>query len=127
MGDFNEEYGSDPDGMVHLATICNLQDVLDDRTGSSKFATFIGGRKRIDYVLMPAGPANALCLGGYESPSYRFKGDYRGFFLDFDTTKLFGNTTPKLASPASRSVRSNDHPTCARFVEAKYKYLSDHN
>jgi endonuclease/exonuclease/phosphatase family metal-dependent hydrolase len=61
MGDFNEEYGSDPDGMVHIATICNLQDVLHDRTGSSKFATFIGGRKRIDYVLMSAGPATALC------------------------------------------------------------------
>jgi hypothetical protein len=122
MGDFHEEYGSNPDGVVHIATICNLQDFLHDRTGFSKIATFIGGRKRIDYVLMSASPANALRLGGYDPPSYRFKGDHRGFFLDFDTTKLFGNTTSKLASPASRSVWSNDHPTCARFVEAKYKY-----
>jgi hypothetical protein len=28
MGDFNEEYGADPEGMIEIATICSLVDVF---------------------------------------------------------------------------------------------------
>jgi hypothetical protein len=30
-------------------------------------------------------------------PHFCFKGDHRGLILEFDTNKLFGNTTPILA------------------------------
>jgi hypothetical protein len=63
---------------------------------------------------------------GYEPPDFRFKGDHRGFFLDFDTSRLFGNKTPTLASLASRNIVSNDRQNCARYIQAKYDYLKDH-
>jgi hypothetical protein len=50
-----------------------------------------------------------------------------GSFLEFDTNMLFGNTTPTLASPACRHVRSNDRTNCARFVEATFQYRKEHN
>jgi hypothetical protein len=126
MGDFNEAFGSDPTGLMHIASTCALIDVLHQRIGSTQFATFSGGRTRIDYVLMSHTPAAAVRHCGYEPPTYRFQGDHRGFFLDFDTDKLFGNTTPVLAQPASRNIVSSDRQNCAYYVEAKYKYLQDH-
>jgi hypothetical protein len=109
MGDFNEVYGSDPDG-------------------SSKFATFAGGRTRIDceYVFMSPKPAAAVANCGYESPSFRFQVDHRGFFVDFVTDQLFGNVAPVLAAPASRNLVSCDRQNCARYIAAKYKYLYEH-
>jgi hypothetical protein len=126
MGDFNEPYGTDPSGIVHIAASCSLADVLNRRIGSSNVATYSGGRSRIDYVLMSPHAAAAVRHCGYEPPDFRFKGDHRGFFLDFDTSRLFGNITPTLASLASRNIVSNDRQNCARYVQAKYDYLKDH-
>jgi hypothetical protein len=42
-GDFNEPYGSDPSGTVHIAASCSLVDVLRRRIGSSNFAICCGG------------------------------------------------------------------------------------
>jgi endonuclease/exonuclease/phosphatase family metal-dependent hydrolase len=97
MGDFNEPYGSVPSGIVHIAASCSLVDVLHRSIGSSKVATYSVGRSRIDYVLMSPHAAAAVRHCGYEPPDFRFKGDHRGFFLDFDTNKLFGNIKPTLA------------------------------
>jgi hypothetical protein len=52
MGVFNEEYGADPEGMIEIATVCSLVDVFHRLLGTSQFATFIGGRTRIDYALV---------------------------------------------------------------------------
>jgi hypothetical protein len=83
MGDFNEVYGSDPDGLLHIANTCSLIDIMHRRLGSSKFATLAGGRGRIDYFLMSQKPAATVAKCEYESPSFRFKGYHRGFFVDF--------------------------------------------
>jgi hypothetical protein len=48
MGDFNEICGSDPSGMMHIASSCTLVDILHRRIGTSSLATFEGGRSRID-------------------------------------------------------------------------------
>jgi endonuclease/exonuclease/phosphatase family metal-dependent hydrolase len=90
MGDFNEEYGADPEGMIEIARFCSLVDIFHSRLGASQFATFIGGRTRIDYALASAGPAAAVRQCGFEPPAFRFKGDHRGPFLEFDTKE---NTT----------------------------------
>jgi endonuclease/exonuclease/phosphatase (EEP) superfamily protein YafD len=127
MGDFNEVYGADPDGILHIGIQCNLIDIMDRRLGFSNFATHATGRARIDYVLMSSTPAAAVVRGGYEPPGFRFFGDHRGLFLDFATDKLFGDITPILASPASRILVSSDKENCARYIEAKYRYLQDHN
>jgi hypothetical protein len=101
MGDFNEVFGSDPSGMIHIASSCTLVVILHRRIGASSFATFVGGRSRFDYVLMSQNAESALRHGGYEPPGFRFKGDHRGFCLDFDTNTLFGNVAPVIF-PQSR-------------------------
>jgi endonuclease/exonuclease/phosphatase family metal-dependent hydrolase len=70
MGDFNEEYGADPEGMIEIATVCSLVDVFHRRLSTSQFATFIGGRTRIDYALVSAGPAAAVRQCGFEPPAF---------------------------------------------------------
>jgi hypothetical protein len=75
---------------------------------------------------MSQNPASALRHGSYEPPGFRFKGDHRGFFLDFDTNTLFGNVTPVMSPSASRNLVSNDRQNCARYVHAKYAYLLEH-
>jgi hypothetical protein len=70
MGDFNEEYGADPEGMIEIATVCSLVDVFHRRLGTSQFATFIGGRTRIDSALVLAGPAAAVRQCGFEPPAF---------------------------------------------------------
>jgi endonuclease/exonuclease/phosphatase family metal-dependent hydrolase len=79
MGDLNEEYGADPEGMIEISTVCSLVDIFHRRLGSSPFATFIGGRTRIDYALVSARPAAAVRHCGFEPPAFRFKGDHRVF------------------------------------------------
>jgi hypothetical protein len=108
MEDFNEVFGSDPSGMIHIASSCTLVVILHRRIGASSFATFVGGRSRFDYVLMSQNAASALRHGGYEPPGFRFKGDHRGFCLDFDTNTLFGNVAPVMPPSASRNLVSND-------------------
>jgi hypothetical protein len=125
MGDFNEPYGSDPSGTVHIAASCSLVDVLHRRIGSSNFATYSGGRFRIDYVLMSPHAAAAVRHCGYEPPDFRFKDDHRVFFLDFDANRLFGNITPTLVSLASRNIVSKS-AELRRYIHAKYDYLKDH-
>jgi hypothetical protein len=104
MSDFNEAYGADPLGLMRIASTYALLNVLHQRIGSTQFATFSGGRARMDYVLMSHNPAAAVRHYGYESPGFRFQGDHRSFVFDADTDKLFGNTIPLLAPPASRNI-----------------------
>jgi hypothetical protein len=127
MGGFNEVFGSNPVCMIHIASSCTLVDIFHRRIGTSNFATFVGGRSGIDYVLMSQNAASALRHGGYEPPDFRFKGDRRAFFLDFDTNTLFGNIAPVMSPSAFRNLVSNERQNCARYVHAKYAYLLEHH
>ena len=127
VGDFNEVLGSDALGMQKVATECALLDIFQHRIGHQNFGTYAGGSTRIDYALGTARFVTALRQGGYETVAFRFpSSDHRGLFLDFDTTLLFGNSTPPLATPASRHINSRDRRNCIQFVNAKHKYLHDH-
>jgi hypothetical protein len=54
MGDFSEVLGSDPAGMMHIASSCTLVHILQRRIKTSNFATFV------DYVLMSQNAVSAL-------------------------------------------------------------------
>ncbi|KAG7367974.1 endonuclease/exonuclease/phosphatase family protein [Nitzschia inconspicua] len=126
MGDFNEPLGSEVRGMLHIANSCALVDLLALKIGTSSFNTYIGGSDRIDYVLVSPRVATACKAAGYEPVKYRFKGDHRGFFLDFDTTQLFQNATIPLPPPAARMIQSRHRPSCETYIRLKHQYLTDH-
>ena len=101
--------------------------MFQQRIGHQNFGTHTSGSTRIDYALGSARFVTAVRNCGYETAAFRFpSSDHRGLFLDFDTTMLFGNSTPPLATPASRHINSRDRGNCIQFVNAKHKYLREH-
>lgn len=127
MGDFNEELHEDPDSMARLQRIGGLVDLMNHKIGTNDFSTYIRGTKRLDYVLCSPRLLDCCHTAGYDSIGYRYDGDHRGFYMDFQTAQLFGNQTPVLATPAARSLHSRNTSQRATYVKAKHKYLSDHN
>jgi Endonuclease/Exonuclease/phosphatase family len=127
MGDFNEALGDDEDGMSHIAASCTLVDLMAHKLHTTSFNTYIGGTNRIDYVLASPSIAAACTAAGYEPIKYRFKGDHRGLFMEFDTSALFGNDTVALAPPSTRRLQSRNRANCERYIRAKHKYLKDHH
>jgi hypothetical protein len=106
MGDFNEVFESDDDGMIKRATTCGLPDLMSMRYSSTPPATYARGRNRLrysstpfatyaatyargrnclDYALAINHVAEALSHVGYEPFNAKFPSDQRANFLDFDT------------------------------------------
>lgn len=127
MGDFNEEFGSEQDGMKAVAAAGDLIDLMGSRLRHSSFSTYVGGTKRIDYVLASPAVVTACVHAGYDPFKYRFQGDHRGLYMDFDTAVLFGSDTPTLAPPSRRILSSKHKANRDRYLTAKHKYLKDHN
>jgi hypothetical protein len=48
VGDFNEAFGSDVEGILKLATTCGLLDLMSIRHSSTPPATYARGRNRLD-------------------------------------------------------------------------------
>jgi exonuclease III len=72
MGDFNEEYESEPNGMPRVAAAGGLIDLMQERLGHSSFQTHIDGSKRIDYVLVSPCIMEACQAAGYDAFKTRF-------------------------------------------------------
>ena len=97
LGNFNEAFGSDPDGMTKLAVTCDLLDLMSLRHSTTAPATYAGGSKRLDYALGTHHISTALRKSGNEAFNNRFHSDHRAYYLDFDTKVLFGTETQTLA------------------------------
>jgi hypothetical protein len=119
--DFNEVFGSYPSGTMHNASSCTLADILHRALEHPALQL-----SWVDVPVLIMSAARALRHGGYEPPDFRFKGDHRGFFVDFDTNTLFGNDAPFMSPSASRNLVSNDRQNFARYVHAKYASLLEH-
>ena len=127
MGDFNEVFGSDVDGIQKLATTCGLLDLMTLRHSSTPPATYARGRTRLDYALATDHVAQALSHSGYEPFNAKFPSDHRAYFLDFDTSKLFGTETQTLGKHADRILRSNNVTQTTQYIKVKYDLLLAHN
>jgi hypothetical protein len=66
VGDFNEAFGSDVEGIIKLATTCGLLDLMSIRHSSTPPATYARGRNRLDYALATNHVAGAMSQAGYE-------------------------------------------------------------
>jgi exonuclease III len=127
MGDFNEAFGSDVDGIQKLATTCGLIDLMTVRHSSTPPATYARGRTRLDYALATDHIVKALSHAGYEPFNSKFPSDHRAYFFDFDTQQLFGTDTQNLGKHADRILRSNNVTQATQYIKAKYDLLLEHN
>ena len=127
LGDFNEQFGSDPEGMTKLAVTCKLIDLMSVRHSNAPPATYARGRKRLDYALGTTHVASALLKSGYEAFNTRFHSDHRAYYLDFDTTLLFGTATQTLGNHQPRVLKSNNVNQATQYIKMKYDFLKSHN
>jgi hypothetical protein len=127
LGDFNEPFGTDPDGMMKLATEFQLIDLMASRHSSPPPATYARGRTRLDYALGTPHVANALKRAGYEAFNERFHTDHRAYFLDFDTRLLLGSETQHMGSPAARILQTSNVAQVTQYIKTKYDLLKEHN
>ena len=127
VGDFNEALGSDPDGMVKIATQFDLLDVMATRSSSVPPATYARGSRRLDYALASASVCHAVKSSGYDAFNSRISSDHRGYYLDFHTTLLFGSDTQQLASRTIRTLSSTNHTQITAYIRKKYELLDKCN
>ena len=126
-GDFNEPLGADPDGMTKLATTCQLVDIMASRNSSKAPATFARGTTRLDYALASPRVCNALIKAGYESFNSRIPSDHRGFFMDFQSNKLFGSETQQLVDRSRRKLSTSNHKQVTSYIRRKHELLKKCN
>jgi exonuclease III len=127
LGDFNEAFGSDPDGMVKIAMDNDLVNVMETWNSNSLPATYARGNKCIDYVLASPDILPAIVSAGYEPFNEKFHTDHRAYFIDFDTTLLFGSTTQHLSSLEPRIMSSTNITQVTQYIRKKYELLEQHN
>jgi hypothetical protein len=121
FGDFNKVLGSDSAGIAKFAREYRLIDIMHQTHEVSDPAMYARGRSRINYVLaLPE-------VRGYEPFNEHFLSDHRGYFVDFDLHKLFGNELQRLASLPFPDVRGKDTTSVTQYIKAKDEYLEDHN
>ena len=127
VGDFNEQFGVDPDGMEKLAASLQLMDLMASRHSSAHPATYARGTKRLDYALASSHVCDALRASGYEEFNSRIASDHRGYYFDFDTEMLFGSQTQPLESPTKRGLTSANVRQVTKYIREKYRILEEHN
>jgi hypothetical protein len=127
VGDFNEAFGSELDGMSHLAAEFQLLNLMQTRHKNRPPATYSRGKKCLDYGLATPRIADALLRCGYECFNARFATDHRAYYFDFDSDVLFGTSTPKLATPSLRVLKSNNIEQVTQYIKLKYDYLMSRN
>ena len=127
FGDFNEAFGTDLDGIQKVAATCERLDLMSLRHSSTPPATYARRRTRLDIALATTDVANALSTAGYEPFYARFPSNYRSYFLDFDTQKLFGIDTQILGQFSDRILRLNNVAQTTQYIKAMHDMLLQHN
>ena len=61
---------------------------------------------------------------GYEAFDSRLVSDYRVYFFDFDTRKLFGAETQTLALRTNRGLASSFPPQVTAYIQHKHALLT---
>jgi hypothetical protein len=124
--DFNEVFGSERDGMSQIASETGLIDLMAaHHSHKPPPATYARGQKRLDYVLASSNVQVALKAAGYEAFDNRIASDHQGYFLDFDTTTLFGLETQQLATRHRRPLSARNVKQVTSYIRAKHELLSN--
>ena len=128
VGDFNEDITNEGSGIARLAATCGLADLFNIRLGSPILpATYQRGTRRIDYALITPTLITAVQAAGYDPFGYRIPSDHRGLYIDLKSNALFQDGPCPLAPKEQREFNSKAPGTVEKYVNAKIRYLSDHN
>ena len=128
VGDFNEVYGADPDGISSIAGATGLINLMSQRHPNERApTTYARGVKCLDYALGTPKVASAVVAAGYEAFNERFISDHRGYFLDFDSKTMFGSPTQDLASLPKRMLKTSNVKHTTSYIEKVYDLLVAHN
>ncbi len=68
-----------------------------------------------------------LVAAGYEPFNERYHTDHRAYFLDLDTTELFGSETPLLSKLEPQIMTSTNINQVTQYIRKKYELLGHHN
>ena len=128
MGDFNEHVTDQRSTLQRLALDCNLVDVWATlHPNKVEPATYLYGRKRIDYILVSAPLVPAVTAIGYEPFHEYLPTDHRGVFVDFDTRALFGLDHTPLTTAPLRSLQSKHAKCRATHIAAAAAHAHENN
>jgi len=125
-GDLNEEVGADAGGMSTLTSDYGLEDVMLHCHGPLEYATYNRGSRILDYCFADPALLPAIDHCGFEPFAQRIVSDHRGFFIDFDTTKLLGSDHVPLAKLESRDITAKKPHQIYPYFQAKHSHLNDH-
>ena len=127
MGDFNEVVGDDPKMMAKVIAAGNLTDVHAHRHGHANIATYIRGRRQLDYCFVSPRILEHVLRCGFEAFHARKVCDHREYFVDLSMIGLFDRRLPAIVNPAERCICSN-HPRLVRkYIIKLASYFEDHN
>jgi exonuclease III len=132
VGDFNETIDNAASGIARIMSAPDfatrpLIDLMSAKHGHQVFATYARGRRRIDFALGTEGVYHALRSIGYEPFGHRIFSDHRPFYLDLDTSQLFGNATPPFPSKGIRSVQSDCPQQVTTYLEEMDRMVTSRN
>ena len=129
VGDFNEEYRTDPDGISSIASELGLINIMSFKhPHQSAPVTYARcGVKCLDFALGTKRVAESVVSAGYEAFNERFIPDHRGYFFDMDTTKLFGSPTQDLATFTRRQLCTSNAKHNTAYIDKVYELLAAHN
>ena len=109
------------------ATKFGLLDIwLHLHPNQATFSTYTRGSRRLDFALAPLSLANKAINIVYEPFHYRFFTDHRGFYIDFDTTLLFGANQNPVSNPQQRCFSSKDSKVVTTYLTTFDAHLT-HN
>ena len=106
MGDFNEVVGDDPKMMAKVLMAGDLTDVHAHKHGQAHIATYIRGRRRLDYCFVSPRILEHVLRCGFEAFHARKVCDHRGYFLDLSMIGLFDRRLPAIFNPAEKYFQS---------------------
>ena len=128
VGDFNEDYGADPDGISCIASTLSLTHLMSYKHPNEVApVTYARGVKCLYYALGTPQVTAALVAVGYEAFNERYSSDHRGYFLDLDTSILFGSPTQDLATPTRQKLCTTNLKQNTMYIERLYDVLAAHN
>jgi hypothetical protein len=127
VGDFNEHIGLEPGSMQQLMDQVGLVDIMKTQHTQTLPATYARGHRCLDYALATPHVVNSVFKGGYEAFNARYPTDHRSYYVDLSTNDLFGINIQPLGKYELRILRSNNPNQVTAYIEAKHKYLSNHN
>ena len=127
MGDFNEVCGDNQKMMAKILSEGKLTGVHAHKHGHANIATYIQGRRRVDYCFVSPRILDHVFRCGIEAFHARKVCNHCGLFVHLSMIELFGWRLPTIINPAERCIRSN-HPRIVRkYVLKLALYFEYHN